>query len=214
MNTNEIKSLARSIKPTSAQREILVGLMLGDGHLETQNQGRTFRLKVEHSISQREYVDWLYKQFHNMVLTEPQLKLQTIQGAIRRKYWFSTISTGALRFYGQQFYQNKKKVVPRIIGKLTTPLSLAIWFMDDGSLKSLSHRARIINTQGFGGVDLKRLRDMLLKKFHIRTTLRRQSEGEQIYIPSTEAEKFIFLVKPFILPSMEYKIKLTPLPKR
>lgn len=209
MNTNEIKDLASSIKLTSIQREILVGLMLGDGHLETRNNERTFRLKVEHSIKQKEYADWLYEQFKNMVLTKPQLKLQMIQGVMRRKYWFSTISSGALRFYGQQFYQNKKKVVPKLIGKLTTALSLAIWFMDDGSLKSAKHRARIINTQCFGEEDLKRLRDMLLKKFHIRTTLRIQPEGKQIYIPADEVEKFIFLIKPFIVPSMEYKIKLT-----
>ena len=208
MNTREIRVLAASIKLTDQQGEILVGLLLGDGHLETQNQGRTFRLKVEHAISQKEYTDWLYGYFKNISLTKPQLKLQMVAGKMREKYWFSTISTGTLRFYGQLFYVNRKKVVPKMIAKLATPLSLAVWFMDDGSLKSKHHKARIINTQCFDDMSLQRLQEML-EKFGIKTTLRQQKEGKQIYIPSTEIEKFIALIKPYIHPTMEYKIKLT-----
>lgn len=209
MNTREIKSLAKSIKLNQQQKEILIGLILGDGHLETQNQGRTFRLKVEHSLNQKEYVDWLYEHFKDLVLTSPQVKLQTVAGQPRQKYWFSTISCGPLRFYAQQFYPNGKKLVPRIIGKLLTPLSLAVWFMDDGSLKSSAHRARIINTQCFDDESLKRLQDVLFTKFNVQTTLRKQKEGNQIYIPSSEIEKFIALVKPYVIPSMEYKIDLS-----
>ena len=99
--------------------------------------------------------------------------------------------------------------MPKFIAKLVTPLSLAVWFMDDGSLKSKFHRARIINTQCFNELDLKRLQDMLSKKFGISTTLRNQKEGKQLYIPSTEIEKFISIVKPYIHQSMIYKIKVT-----
>src|SRR3989338_5540333 len=193
MNSNEIKSLAESLKLNNNQRQILVGLILGDGHLETQNKGKTFRLKVEHALNQKE-----------CVLTPPQIKLQTVGGIVRQKYWFSTISTGSFRFYGQLFYVDHKKVVPKMIVKLVETLTLAVWFMDDGSLKSQFHKARIINTQCFKISDLQRLQGMLLKKFNIPTTLRRQKEGSQIYIPSQSVERFVSLVKPYIIPSMEY----------
>ncbi|OGE81523.1 MAG: hypothetical protein A2826_00515 [Candidatus Doudnabacteria bacterium RIFCSPHIGHO2_01_FULL_43_23] len=209
MNSNKIKSFTESIKLTERQRAIIVGTLLGDGHLETQNKGRTFRLKVEHSISQKDYADWLYVELKNLILTKPQIKEQRIKGKLYKKYWFSTVSIGAFRFYAQQFYQNGKKIVPKFIAKIASPLSLAIWFMDDGSLKSQFHRARIINTQCFSEKDLKILQDMLFKKFHITTTLRKQKEGKQIYIPSTEIGKFISIVQPYIIPSMEYKIKVT-----
>src|SRR3989338_8401855 len=106
MNTTELKSLAASLKLTKNQREILVGLILGDGHLETQNRGRTFRLKIEHSISQKNYVNWLYEHFKQWILTPPQIKIQTVAGIKREKYWFSTLSAGSLRFYGLLFYKN------------------------------------------------------------------------------------------------------------
>ena len=208
MNTKEIRVLAESIKLTDQQEQILIGLLLGDGHLETQNQGRTFRLKVEHAISQKDYVDWIFAKFKNLALTKPQIKLQMVAGKMRQKYWFSTISTGSLRFYGQQFYVSRKKVVPEIIAKFASPLSLAVWFMDDGSLKSKHHKARILNTQCFDDLSLQRLQKML-EKFGIKTTLRQQREGKQIYIPSTEIEKFISIIKPFVHKTMEYKIKLT-----
>ena len=209
MNSRAIRSLAESVRLTVRQKDIIVGLLLGDGHLETQNRGRTFRLKVEHSIRQKEYVDWLYQELSNMVLTQPQSKLQTVSGKIYEKYWFSTVSNGALRFYAQQFYTDHKKIAPKMIAKLASPLSLAVWFMDDGSLKSRFHRARIINTHCFDRMSLQRLRDMLEKQFHIHTTLRKQSEGMQLYIPSSDIEMFINLIKSHIHPSMEYKIKLT-----
>ena len=39
--------------------------------------------------------------------------------------------------------------------------------------------------------------------------LRNQKEGKQISIPSTDIEKFVSIVKPYIHQSMIYKIKLT-----
>jgi hypothetical protein len=47
----------------------------------------------------------------------------------------------------------------------------------------------------------------MLHKFQIATTLRKQREGKQIYIPSVSVDRFIRLIEPFIIPSMEYKIK-------
>jgi hypothetical protein len=60
MNLGSINNLKKKLKLTKKQKSILVGKILGDGHLETQNKGKTYRLKVEHSIEQKEYVDWLY----------------------------------------------------------------------------------------------------------------------------------------------------------
>ena len=54
-----------------SQRSILVGLLLGDGHLETVTRDRTYRLKVEHSLKQKEYVDWLHKQWNDFIKNEP-----------------------------------------------------------------------------------------------------------------------------------------------
>ena len=186
MHQHEIEMGKIDLRLTSRQREIIVGTLLGDAHLETQNNGKTYRLKIEHGRRQTAYAQWLHREFAPLVRTGPQVKKQTIryrgEDRVYEKVWFNTLSLGLLRFYAQQFYVNRKKVVPEIIAKFASPLSLAVWFMDDGSLKSKHHRARIINTQCFDDISLKRLQTML-EKFGIKTTLRQQKEGKQIYIP-------------------------------
>ncbi|HXN54429.1 MAG TPA: hypothetical protein VN854_00475, partial [Mycoplasmatales bacterium] len=37
-------------------------------------------------------------------------------------YGFQTKSIGDLRFFGSQFYSNKRKVVPKILSSLITPI--------------------------------------------------------------------------------------------
>ena len=65
MHSDLIESHKSKLKLTDRQREIIIGKLLGDGHLETQNKGKTYRLKIEHSIKQREHVDWLYSNLKN-----------------------------------------------------------------------------------------------------------------------------------------------------
>lgn len=207
MNTKEIENYKKKLKLTERQRQIIIGKLLGDGHLETSNNGRTYRLKIEHPIKQKEYVDWFYKEFKDWILTKPKKKEQIVNGKLYYKYWVNTLANGSLRFYGQQFYKDKKKVVPKLIHRWLTPLSLAVWFMDDGSIKSKNHRARIINTQGFEKKEVLRLIKAFGNKFNIQCKLRKQKEGYQIMILAESADKFARIIKNYLLLSMKYKIK-------
>ena len=181
--------------------------MLGDGHLETQNNGKTYRLKVEHSIKQKEYVDWFYQEFKEWILTKPKKKRKIRNGKLSYNYWVNTLSSGSFRFYAHQFYEGKKKIIPKLIHRWLTPLSLAVWFMDDGSIKSKHHRARIINTQGFEKREVLRLIKVLDEKFDLKCKLRKQKEGYQIMILAESADRFAGIVKDHLCSSMKYKIK-------
>ena len=80
-------------------------------------------------------------------------------------FGFQTISTGKLRFYGQQFYENGKKVVPKLIVKLITNRTLAYWYSDDGSIKSQQSKGIIFNTQVFSFSEVRILCSVLERKF-------------------------------------------------
>lgn len=203
--------MSHQFKLTKVQKSIIVGNLLGDGHLESLTNGKTYRLKIEHSISQRAYVDWQYLQLANLVGTPPRVNLKSRNGKESQNYKFDTFSSSSLRFFGQSFYRGGKKQVPLIIKKLLTPLALAVWFMDDGSIKSNQNRALILNTQCFDESDLKKLQQALLENFGIETVLRKQKEGKQIYILSQSVEKFIKIISPYLLSSMKYKLGLTNL---
>lgn len=195
----------KKLKISSEQKQIIIGKLLGDGHMETVN-GKTFCLKIEHSLKQKEYVDWLYGKLENLAASPPRSKTQTVNGKEYGKYWFNTSYSSSFRFYYHQFYQDKKKVAPPVIKRLLTPLALAIWFMDDGSIKSRFHKAKIINTQSFDRISLKRLRNALELNFNLKTALRNQAEGKQIYILGSEADKFKTIIGKYILPSFIYKL--------
>ncbi len=62
-------------KVQKVQKEVLFGLILGDAHLETQNNRITYRVKFEQSIKHKPYIEHLYEIFKNYVKTPPQLKL-------------------------------------------------------------------------------------------------------------------------------------------
>lgn len=206
MRSKKIEALKLGLKLTNDQRSILVGTLLGDGHLETQNNGRTYRLKIEHSTKQAVYVDWLHLQFKDWVLTSPKTKLKRLGKIELENYCFQTLSYGQFRFYGRQFYdEHKKKHVPRQVRRWLTPLALAVWFMDDGSSKSKTHRAIILNTHCYSRKDLALLREALSKRYSIEATLRPQKEGLQLLIAGKNAERFVKIVRPHVLPNFYYK---------
>lgn len=206
MNTNKIKGIKKKVKLTKKQREIIFGLILGDGHLETQNNGRTYRLKVEQTIGHKIYVDWLYENLKEFVQTPPKVKIKITFGKIRKNYGFSTLSVSSLRFFAHQFYKEGKKVIPNLIKRWLTPLSMAVWFMDDGQIKSKKHRALLINTQCFTKKDLQKLQKALKDKFGIETTLKKEPTGWRLYLLSETISRFVDLIKPYIIPSMCRKL--------
>jgi len=121
-------------------------------------------------------------------------------------YYFSTYSHKLLGYFHKIFYRGKTKTIPANISDLLSPLALAVWYMDDGSTKSKRHKGVFLNTQAFSNKDLYLTRGALLKRFHISSTLRKEKNGYQIYLGSSSGESFIKIIKPFLLPSMLYKI--------
>ncbi len=216
MRSKDIEDLKKSLKLSLNQRSILIGTLLGDGHLETQNKGRTYRLKIEHSIRQAFYVDWIYEQFIDWTRTGPKSKVKLLGKVRVENYSFQTLSVGQFRFYAKSFYRNGVKRVPSQIDKWLTPLALAVWFMDDGSAKSKLHRAIILNTQGFKRVDIDILIKALKSKFGIEAQIRKQSDGLQILIVGKNAEQFFIIVRRYVFPNFDYKFGalVNKLPKK
>lgn len=205
MNTKEIREKKKDLKLSKRQRELVVGLLLGDGHLETQNGGRTYRLKVEHGSTQREYLEWLAKEFQEWLISGWYEKRK----GGKLVYGFTTVSHPAFRFYGAQFYQNGKKRIPPLIKKLMTPLSLAIWFLDDGSAKSSRHRSLVIHSLGYTRKDLVVMQDAL-KRFGIESAMHKQrNDSSRLYFPFASSLIIEQFVRPILneVPVLAYKVE-------
>src|SRR3989338_1087946 len=196
------------------QKHIVVVLLLGDGHLEF-DKFKASRLQIKQAECKKEYVFWLYKKFMNKVKTGPKQRPDT------RQWYFSTRSIPDMEKYRLLFYAGKRKVVPKNIKKLlASPLSLAVWFMDDGTLdyRVKSHFSFTLSTDAFTTEEVMLLKDALADNFGIESLIQRpSSRGKRytkLYVCKTGREKFLKTISPHILSCFRYKIpphyNLTP----
>ncbi|TSC83652.1 MAG: homing endonuclease [Parcubacteria group bacterium Gr01-1014_17] len=191
------------------QHAIITGTLLGDGCLE--RNGNFVRLRLEHGISQKSYLFWKHKELKN--ITGSVMELHAYH-KVNKCFYDSvrvyTHTDPVFEQYWTAFYQNKKKVIPSNIRTLLKdPLSVAVWFMDDGYKRNDCNALRL-GTDSFTKNEQGVLRSVLKKNFKIDATLHKKGKYWNLYIPQKEAIRFVKLIKPFIIPELTYKITLTP----
>jgi len=127
---------------TSEQEEVLIGSLLGDGCLKGISE-KTALYTETHGPSQYAYLDWKAEILGPFALSVyPTMKRVGDKEFPGRG--FTTHASTVLRPYYDMFYPapSRKKVFPVDLSKRLTPLALAVWYMDDGSLAG-THTARI-----------------------------------------------------------------------
>lgn len=206
MRSRSLEAYKKSLILTKYQREILIGLLLGDGCLEVLPKGDSARLKVEYTSKQKTYIDWLYEIFRSWVRNKPKRKITHAFGKTYTKYWFTTLSSPIFKEYFDLFYRNHRKIIPRTIGQLLTPIGFAVWFMDDGSTKSKESRGRILCTHAFFQEEVLFLCHVLKKKFFLDASPRKQKDGIEIYISGHSSTQLRNIIEQYIVSSMRYKL--------
>jgi hypothetical protein len=205
MNSKAIEEYKARLHLTSRQRELLIGMILGDAHLEKPSMRPVARLKIEHATRQMEYVQWKYSEWREWILTPPRIRNKKNRlGTTSNNVGFTTVSHSELETYRSWFYDGRRKKVPSNL--FLSPLSLAVWFMDDGSRKSRECRGLYLNTQAYSPAEIEILQVVLQRDLSVHTTVRRQSDGLQIYVPSDEVPHFVHIVQPYMIATMRYKL--------
>lgn len=191
---------------TQLQKDILIGLMLGDGNLEFDGY-KSSRLQVKQSEPKKEYVLWLFSHFSAMVRTPPKQRLDT------RQWYFGTRSTVELEHLRSIFYQNRRKIVPMHIGALfKSPITLAVWFMDDGSLdyRLKYHYSFSLSTDAFRIEEVRLLQRVLERRFGIQSSVQtpssRGTKYVKLYIGKDGRDRFLETINPYILSCFAYKL--------
>lgn len=205
MNTLALRKQKASLKMTDRQKQILVGMLLGDAHLERQRGALTARLKIEHSLAQSAYVEWKFREWRDWVRTPPRERVRRNRlGTYSTNIGFTTLAHVDFEEFRVRFYRERRKVIPIDLELL--PLSMAVWFMDDGSRKSSQCRGLYLNTQSFTASEVSLLQAVISRDVGIETTVRRQRDGLQIYIPAPSASDLAAFIANEVLPSMRYKL--------
>jgi hypothetical protein len=204
-------------------RAILLGSVLGDGSLRKRKNSlnRNASFWVRHSIKQKEYFLWkrdqlkkelsfnevkdIYEQFPN---PSNLIEFSTHKLCYRSK------STLSLTYFYHLVTKLHKKCIKRKWLNMMTPLSLAIWWCDDGSLVK-NTRQGVFCTEGFSFKEIQVLQKYLDKVWKIKTVIYSQNkfkkDGQERYrlwiVGVSELKKFLRLIIPHIpVSSMLYKV--------
>ena len=191
---------ANKVSVTREQKEILLGVLLGDAHMELSPNGKSARLKIEQASKKREYVEHLHEVFNDWSPGE----IAAASNSNNLK--FSTRYSTTLRFYHTEFYGEKGRCVPRWIEHSFTPRSLSYLLMDDGGIKSKASKGVYINVYGLAAREQEFLCEILRRKFALQAKVVRDRRHHRTYISGHSYDDLIALIDPYILPSLRHKI--------
>lgn len=193
---------------TKQQKEILIGSFLGDGCL-LQFGNKTAELQNSCVKAKEEYLDWFisimnglhYKCAQEFVsgYGSKMVRAKTYRSADMYNYFKNLITFNN---------QKGRKLLPPLIQEIT-PLSLAIFYMEDGSL---THNDFQKDRAAFAICDYTEKQDCEIicdcfRKFNIEPRLYTDSKGyNRIRLNTKEAYKFFDLIEQYIPPIMRYKL--------
>jgi len=183
---------------TNLEKSVIIGSILGDGYLRIIPGRSNAFLEINHSIKAKDYVDYKFSLLKKICKSSP---IERISNDGRLAYRFYSRQHESLTDLYQSFYHNGKKVIPNDLE--LDPVSLAIWYMDDGS-KSRDCDV-YLNTQQFSLNDQKKLL-FLLKKMGINARLNKDKKYYRIRILKESIDSFMQIINPYIIDSMKYKL--------
>ncbi|MHC4912453.1 MAG: hypothetical protein ACYTE5_05540 [Planctomycetota bacterium] len=171
---------------------VINGCLLGDGTLTVS--GKNFRIRIEHSLAQQEYVMWKYGRLKSLTITSP--KVVSAHRSIR----FGTVGHPYITQLRRQWYDRGRKKLPENFD--LDEFMLSIWFMDDGC----RHRDTVdISVHNFDMKDISKLQ-VLLKQKGVGSTVNSDQKGYRLYILKDSYSVFKRLVKPYMIKCMAYKL--------
>jgi hypothetical protein len=187
---------------TQFERSLVIGSLLGDGYMRIIPDRNDAFLEINHSIKAKEYVDYKYESLKRFCISAPKER-PTNEGRVAYRF-FTKQDQEFTKIYNE-FYKNNRKVIPKEF--VLDPVILAIWYMDDGSK---SRDCDIyLNTQQFSMNDQNILLNKL-REIGVTARLNKDKKYYRIRILKESIADFMRTIEPYIIPSMRYKLVMTP----
>ncbi len=170
------------------QRSLLIGSVLGDGHIEKRSNLKNALFREEHSVDQVEWLKWKYNNLKpfttaDMWIRDRGDKALMPNGVGGKKYYniqkVCAMSTGVHPYLTELhylFYKDRIKVLPKkfLIDNFDM-VALAVLVGDDGNFSENSIR---ICTDSFNKDEAYFLVDLFSKFYKSRLTVREEKENK------------------------------------
>lgn len=190
------------------QWDVILGGLMGDGALSPSRSGHGARFRMGHAATQAAYADWKASLFANLNVS----RTTNDAGAV----FHDVQPLPELAELRRAVHLAGKKVLSYDYLKRLTPLSIAIWYQDDGTFalrsKGLQERTRggsgrsEIRVEAMERSSRARLRDHLADTWDLHAKLVDRAGQAVLQFPPAETAKLHALIAPFVHPSMEDKL--------
>lgn len=202
-------------KITKESRNLLIGLLLGDGTISNNNV-----FKLAHCEQQLDYLEWKIKQLNNSGLRNNGVKEYISTNGFNKgkKVYYTQLNIiPFVKVLRRVVYKPTKKLGNRKLLNRLSAREIAIWYMDDGCI---NYRKTNNKIHGFyiriatciPKEELQIVIDYFKEVWNIQFYMFHEGRKENSYslcCGTKEGIKFINIVKSYVeqIPSMIHKIE-------
>lgn len=178
------------------QLQVIIGMLLGDSSLGKNQAFCSVGSKIHSS----------YMEYKQTILGG---SIRSSVSGYKKAYSNLTIRhdvTEQTKLLRELFYVDNKKTIRNIV-EFLTPISLAFWYMDDGSWDKFG--TAFLHTEGFTYNDQVLLQQTLKQKFDLSAEIMPRSGRKHLFnlkFKKASTAKLFKLIAPYVHTSMQYKI--------
>jgi hypothetical protein len=188
------------------QKQFIIGHILGDGCIYRDGKNSMFKISLSQKKAHSEYFHWKRMMLDPFVNTWRENEDKRGNSVMLNA---TTICHPELTKFAEMFYPNNRiKIVPNNLDLFLTPLSLAVWIMDDGNLNNGVNMR--IATMCFSHEDHLKLQGYLRSVFDIRCKIMgfayKNKQYEQLTLNKQNTQKLSDIIRPHVVNCMKYKI--------
>lgn len=200
---------------------ILLGLLLGDGYIDPRGQ-----IQIKHCETQKEYCEFKAKLLHSVCggkdikihLTQIDGRKTKFKKEVYNYYGFKKQSKHFKSIRDMLYPNGKKEFTQEVLNQLQ-PISLALWWMDDGCLTRRklkdgtpgSYMLRLFTYTNKEETEL--IKQFFLEKYNVNWNVVKADGGNEsqymLRCGVNEGRKFLNIIRCIILkvPCMAYKVR-------
>lgn len=205
-NVNEnttFPAVFNSLVLTEVQKSILLGILLGDGTLKTaKGAGGSKALKWVHGEKQEDYLEWTIRALGGLAKrTENHIS------------GYGSLTHSAMTMFHPEIeaalsgFDKPAGVIPNWVVEKMNPITMAYWYMDDGSLAHHEdQRDRAYFSTNSFSIEGHEVLIAALAKFGLKAVIQESTKGPSLRLNSDSSDLFFCLIAPYIPPSMQYKL--------
>jgi len=183
------------------QHQIILGSLLGDASLSCGgSEYSKYKLSETHCVKQRDYLMWKAD-----MLSPLGINIDNFLSSYGKGYEPTEkvrISTRANIIFEDYYYLKYPNLTTEIVNDLNE-IGLAVWIQDDGNFNKGAYS---ISCGNVAFETLIKIAKKLENKFKINFKVRKGTRENLIEVGRAEGQKLKELIKPYIHPSMSYKV--------